>query len=173
MEEEMTVDKSKMIDSQGRMITQSLFLEIGYNTEYALFTLSDNDKTYKGKLYPSLKRLYVQQRDPTEYSFANKWLLGWKHWLRIKDNQSIAPYLKDWKEELEVAIASDAVMNIMDLSLEDKGFQANKWLVDRGWDKLRPGRPTKAEKKERDRFKKRLDDEVAADTARMGKIVEL
>jgi len=36
------IDKSKMVDSMGRPITQSLFLEVGYS-DMAIFTLKENN----------------------------------------------------------------------------------------------------------------------------------
>ena len=55
------LDKSKFKDSGGRPITQSLFLEIGY-TDRAYYTLNDEDKEYNGSTYPSLKKLYLEQK---------------------------------------------------------------------------------------------------------------
>ena len=47
------IDKSKFLDSEGRPLTQSIFLEVGYN-DYAIYTLKENDHEYNGKIYPSL-----------------------------------------------------------------------------------------------------------------------
>ncbi|MFM0827351.1 hypothetical protein, partial [Klebsiella oxytoca] len=63
----MKIDKKLLKDTMGRPLTQGLFLEIGYNTEYAVYTLEDEDKEYKGKTYPALKKLYLACEDPTEY----------------------------------------------------------------------------------------------------------
>ena len=41
----MKVDKTKLKDSMGRPMTQALFLEIGYETDKAVFTLKDEDHT--------------------------------------------------------------------------------------------------------------------------------
>ena len=48
-----SVDKSRLKDSGGSPLTQSLFLEIGYNTDYAIYTLKSDDYTYNGVLYPT------------------------------------------------------------------------------------------------------------------------
>lgn len=37
------IDKKNFLDNRGRPLTQSLFLEVGYNTEYAYYTLKDFD----------------------------------------------------------------------------------------------------------------------------------
>ena len=73
------IDKALLQDSMGRPLTQSLFLELGY-TEHSVYTLKEQDYAYKGKNYPSLKRLYLKEEDVTEYEFATKHLLGWQHW---------------------------------------------------------------------------------------------
>ena len=53
-------DKTKFKDEKGRYIVQGLFLEDRYNTELSVFTFDGEDKNYKGKIYPSLKRLYLE-----------------------------------------------------------------------------------------------------------------
>lgn len=164
-----TVDKDKMLDSMGRPLTQSLFLEIGYNLEFAIYTLKDNDHTFKGVTYPSLKRLFLECEDPTEYAFASKYLLGWNHWKRLNENSALTHHFQEWREELELKIRSQAVMDIMSQCAENAqgSFQAAKWLADRGWDKRAPGRPTKAEAEKERRIKERIDNEYLADVARM------
>ena len=59
----MKIDKATLRDTKGRPLTQSLFLELGYNTQYAVYTLKDEDYNYEGKLYPSLKRLYLEMEE--------------------------------------------------------------------------------------------------------------
>lgn len=162
------MDKSKLIDTMGRPLTQSLFLEIGYNTQYAIFTLNDEDKEYDGKTYPSLKKLYLESEDPTEYRFAKKYLLGWKHWRRLNDNAILRVHFDEWREELEVAMRSEAVLSIVDMTTSEQGnFQAAKWLADRGWDKRGAGRPSKAELEREKRISERIGDELGADIIRM------
>src|SRR5690606_3779091 len=140
----MVIDKNKLIDTMGRPLTQSLFLECGYNVQYAVFTFNDDDKEYEGRIYPSLKKLYLESEDPTEYRFAKKYLLGWKHWRRLNDNAILRTHFDEWREELEVAMRSEAINSIIDMTTSDQGnFQAAKWLADRGWDKRGAGRPSK------------------------------
>ncbi len=162
------MDKSKLIDTMGRPLTQSLFLEIGYNVQYAIFTLNDEDKEYEGRNYPSLKKLYLESEDPTEYKFAKKYLLGWKHWRRLNDNAILRTHFDEWREELEVAMRSEAINSIIDMTTSDQGnFQAAKWLADRGWDKRGAGRPSKAEIEREKRIEARIGDELGADIVRM------
>ena len=159
--------KDKLLDTLGRPLTQSLFLEFGYNTDYALFTLNDEDKVYQDKTYYSLKRLYLEIGDPTEYEFAKSCLLGWRHWKRICENKLFKPYLEEWREELEIMIRSEGVLAVMDQA--ENNFQAAKWIADRGWDKKGAGRPSKVEKQREEHIKDRLGETLNAQIIRMEK----
>lgn len=166
----MDIDKNKLVDGMGRPLTQSLFLEIGYREEFAVYSLKDLDHHYKGKVYPSLKRLYLAHEDTVEYDFATTYLLGWNHWKRLNENKQLRKHFDEWREELELKIRSQAVKDIMDQCASEGGsFQAAKWLADRGWDKRAAGRPTKQEKEREDRIQERINDEFAADVVRLFK----
>jgi hypothetical protein len=162
----MKVDKSKFKDSGGRPITQALFLEIGY-TDNAYYTLKDEDYEYKGKVYPSLKRLFLDCEDPTEYHFATTYLLGWQHWQRMCKNKVLSKHFSEWREELELKVRSQAIRDIIDMSADERGFQAAKYLADKGWDKGKVGRPKK-DTSEHDRaVEDALNDEFSADVVRL------
>lgn len=169
----MNIDKKLLVDTMGRPLTQSLFLECGYNVQYAVFTFNDEDKTYNGKIYPSLKKLFLECEDPTEYKFARKYLLGWNHWKRLNENKMLKDEFEQWREELEIAIRADAVMSIRDMTAEGTNFQAAKWLADRGWDKRGAGRPSKSELDREKRIQSRIGDELMDDINRMNNVVEL
>lgn len=160
------IDKDKLKDGLGRPLTQSLFLEIGYS-DYAVYSIDqDEDYEYKGKIYPSLKRLYMECSDPTEYEFANKHLLGWKHWQRLKANKILNKRFKEWEEELEVKLRSEGVRNAIEHA-KTGTFQAAKWLADRGWDKRAAGRPSKEEIERETRIQDKLSDEFSEDYGRL------
>lgn len=164
------IDKSLLKDTMGRPLTQGLFLEIGYNTDYAVYTLDDEDKEYKGKTYLSLKKRYLEAEDPTEYQFARKWLLNWQHWKRLRANKVLAEHFDEWAEELEVMLRSEAIGSILELTVSESGnFQASKWLADRGWDKRGAGRPSKAEKERDSRINDRINAALLEDIERMEK----
>lgn len=163
----MTIDKEQLQDTMGRPLTQSLFLELGYS-EYSVYTLKEQDYAYKGKNYPSLKRLYLKEEDVTEYEFATKHLLGWQHWKRLCENKQIRKHIDDWREELELKIRSQAIRDMQGLCASENGnFSAAKFLADRGWEKRAPGRPSKIDKEKEDRLADRLSDEFAADVIRL------
>ncbi len=159
--------KENLLDTMGRPLTQSLFLEFGYNVQYAVFTLNDDDKVYQGKTYHSLKKWYLEIGDPTEYEFAKKCLLGWRHWKRICENALFKPYLEEWRDELEVALRSEGILSVM--SQSEDNFQAAKWIADKGWDKKAVGRPSKADKEREASIRDRLGDALEADVIRMEK----
>jgi len=161
----MKIDKSKFKDTMGRPLTQSLFLEPNYNVDYAFYTLDGEDKTYKGKVYPSLKRLYLDCMDPTEYEFASTYLIDWPHWKRLCTNAIILRHIEDWREELELKIRAEGVRMMMDLS-EDNA-QAAKWIAEKGWDKKTAGRPRKEDLARDRRIQEDLDNEFGADIARL------
>lgn len=162
------VDKKLLKDTMGRPLTQGLFLEIGYDTKYAVFTLDDEDKTYNGVVYPSLKKLYLACEDPTEYKFAKQYLLNWQHWKRLNANKVLKEYFDEWREELEIMLRSEGVANILELTA-DGNFQAAKWLADRGWEKRGAGRPLKADVQREVRINERIADALNEDVDRMEK----
>lgn len=139
----MEIDKSRFKDSMGRYITQGLFLEHKYDVDMAVYTIDGVDKTYEGKVYPSLKRLYLELGDPKEYSFANEYLFDWNHWQRMIHNKWVGQHVQDWREELELKLISEGVNVLINLATEENSYQAAKWMAERGWDKSTKGRPSK------------------------------
>jgi len=163
----MKIEKSQLLDSMGRPLTQSLFLEIGYS-DYAVYTLKEYDYPYKGKHYPSLKKLYLQEEDVTEYQFAEKHLLGWQHWKRLCENKLIIKHVEEWREELELKIRSQGIRDMMNLCASEGGnFSAAKYLANKEWEKRGAGRPSKAEKERHLKLEERLDKEFEDDLARL------
>jgi hypothetical protein len=158
------IDKEKMKDTRERARTQSLFLELGY-TDFAMYTLKDEDYFYKGELYPSLKRLYLSMEDVVEYDFANKYLLGWSHWQRMCENKQIKAHINEWRTELELKLRSRGVKEMMNKA--DTSPMAAKWLADKGW-------VTKKDAKEelnasgKVKIQEQIDNDFGADIARIG-----
>lgn len=161
---EFVPDRSKFKDSTGKFITQSLFLENGYDTRYAMYTLTDEDKEYEGKIYPSLRRLYLDCMDPTEYSFAIKYLWGWEHWQRIAANGLMTEHIERWREELEVRLRSTAIRSIVMEALGS--YNAAKWVADGQW-KQKRGRPSNAELAKEKRIRERAAAGADEDSARI------
>jgi hypothetical protein len=154
-----------MLDSMGKFRTQSLFLELGYGTE-ALFTLKDQDHEHEGKTYLSMKRLYLEFEDPTEYEFANSILLSWKHWQRMCENKIIRKHIDEWRDELEVKLRSQAIRDAIQEAKKGH-FQAAKWVADRGWSNRGAGRPSKADIEQEKKIQSRINNEYGGDVLRL------
>lgn len=162
----MDIDKNKLVDSGGKPLTQSMFLELGYS-DYSYYTLKDNHYEYEGTLYPSLKQLYLEELDPTEYIFANKYLLSWKHWQRLCENKIIRRHIDDWRLELELKIRFMGIKATIDAA-KTGNYQAAKWLAERGWgEKRQAGRPSKAEVEREKNMQLALENEYGADIIRL------
>lgn len=155
------------MDAQGRYLTMSLFLEMCYDVN-ATYTLKDRDYEYEGKMFPSIKLLYLEMADPTEYEFANKYFLNWKHWMKICENKLLRKYVDEWREELEIKLRSHAVKNMLK-SAKDGNYQACKWLADRGWHTRPAGRPSKADVEREKKIMAAVNEEYAGDVIRLFK----
>lgn len=160
------MERAKLQDIMGKPLTQSLFLEIGYNTEFAVYTLKDDDHVYEGKIYPSLKKLYLEMEDPTEYEFATTYLLGWRHWKRLCENKAIRKFIDEWREELELKLRCRGVKATIE-SAANGNFNAAKWLADRGWELRGAGRPSKEDVEREKKFQARASEEYSGDVVRL------
>lgn len=142
-----------------------LFLETTYS-DSAIYTLKDVDHEYKGKLYPSIKRFYLEMEDPVEYEFANKYFLGIAHWNRIYANKLLKNHIDQWRYELELKLRSRAVKAFQKQA--NKGsIQAIKWLAEKGWDMRPAGRPSKEEVARETKIQKDILDDFAEDYGRL------
>ena len=138
-------DKSKFKDDKGRYIVQGIFLEDRYNTDLAVYTLAGEDKDYRGRVYPSLKRLYLECGDPEEYTFATTYLYDWPHWKRLLQNKSVRSHIDEWRDELYLSLRSEGIQTLINLGVNEGSYQAAKWLADEGWIKKSRGRPSETE----------------------------
>lgn len=156
-----------MTDSMGRYLTQSLFLEFAYN-EDAIYSLKEQDHFHNGRVYYSIKRIYLEMADPTEYEFASAAFAGWKHWQKICDNKAIRKHIDEWRSELEYKLRCAGVKALI-VQGSSGNFQAAKWLADRGWESRGAGRPSKEEVDREKAFQSRAGDEFSADVVRLMK----
>ncbi len=139
-------DPNKYTNSMGRNLLRALFYETTEGDKsLVVYTLKRRD--HLG--YPSLYRLYLETRDPTEYRFATQYLNGWSHWQELVKANWFQPYLEEWRTELEVLIRSDALANIMataDNPDSQRHYDANKYVLEalgKPLDARKRGRPTK------------------------------
>ena len=140
----MTIDKSKLRNTQNVYLTTGLF-----NKPDSPYTLSDEDSLTK----PSLRKLYLEERDPLEHTFANKYLYNWEHWQTLCSCDWFKPYVESWRKELEVQIRSEALVKVVEEAKDPSNrnyFQALRYLLDKGYleddsPKKGRGRPKKPE----------------------------
>ena len=160
-------------DVNGRWITQALFPETSTNDKFLMYRLRDGI-TDKYSHLPVLKDLYLDTRDYTEYSFATKYLGGWEHWLRLCNNALIRVEIDKWREELEVKLVSEGLMQITDIATdkENKGrLTAAKFLAEKGFKpKREAGRPSKEEVTRERKIASRVGDSVSSDLERIRNI---
>lgn len=164
-EKDWKPDKQTMLDSAGKPLTQSLFLETSYS-DSAIYTLKELDYTYKEKLYPSIKRLYMQMEDVSEYEFANTYFLGWDHWNRIVANKLFSGHVESWRQELSLKLMARGYY-LMQRKANEGSLQAIKWLADKGWDKREVGRPSKQEVEQTKRVLAEQESDYAKDYSRL------
>lgn len=165
LEKDWSPNREQFLDTSGRPLTQMLFLETVYSPS-AIYTLKDVDHEYKGIIYPSIKRLYLEMEDPVEYEFANKYFLGWNHWQRICENKVITPHVYSWRYELELKLRSRAVSQFKKQA-EKGGVQAIKWLAEKGWDVKIAGRPSKADIEKENKIMQNINNDFAEDFRRL------
>lgn len=166
----MKIDKEAMIDTKGAARTQSLFLETSYaDTQYVQYTLKPRDHMYKGRLLPSIKRLYLEFGDVTEYYFAYEYFLDWDHWQQIRRNELIAKHIDGWSEEMEIRRRADGIESIVMAATdcEKPNFQAAKYLADGGWNKKKAGRPSKEAIERETKIQAKVMDEFGSDLKRL------
>lgn len=149
----------------GVWLTKELFWETATNKDNVIYTLKDQE--HNG--YPSLYEAYMACNDPTEYSFAVKHLGGWAHFKALESSTWFSQYLDRWREELHLRAKSIALAKVFETagSGSKDSFAAQKYLIEKGYDKAAPntkGRPTKQqiinEAKNIALDKKRVDEDL-------------
>ena len=162
----MELTRDMLVDERGRYKTLSLFLEIAYDKD-AIFTLKDYDHEYNGKMYYSLKKLFLEESDPTEYQFATKYLAGWDHWQRLCNNKVLAQHIEKWRIELELKLRSEGVRWIVNSARKKQNWLAAKFLAEKGWEVRAAGRPSKEEVEKNLAIETKIAGEFDDDIARL------
>ena len=124
---------NKFKDTAGRWLTLSIFkgLPLRPSNYTPIFTVAE------------AKELYMECKDLTGYRFATEHLGGWQHWKALRQSPPVRAFLDEWEEELEVMIRAENLGIIMETAKTDKGFQAAKYMTDKGWKEKTKGRTTK------------------------------
>ncbi len=143
-------DYGRFKNEIGGYLLKPIFFEYD-NSEhkYTIYTTKNYDIEWNGSPVPSLRRLYVEMEDPTEYEFALEYLDSWAHWKKLTEASFFQEHLAEWREELEVRLRAKALnrIKIRATGADKDSFAADKILLSGGWkpqgDKARAGRPTK------------------------------
>lgn len=117
-------------NSQGVYFTKGLFFETATTKDSIVYTLKND--SHLG--YPSLYRLYLQTRDPTDYKFANEHLGGWEHFTVLCDCEWFKPYITAWRRELAALLASEAFERLATIAVSNTGqigYTCNRYLLER------------------------------------------
>jgi len=163
------IDKSKMIDATGRYLTQGLFYEVEYDHTFAQFTLASNDKEVAGRTYPSIKRLFLEMEDITEYEFALKYFVDFPHWQKICNNATLRKHIDAWRVELELKLRARALKNLVGQA-EKGNFNAAKYIAGKEWEHKR-GRPSKQEREGVLKKEAALRSELEGDASRVADFI--
>ena len=132
--------------TNGIYYTKQLFYETAdVEREFVLYTLKDQD--HEG--HPSLRRLYMEIADETEFKVADTLFAGWPHWKKLLQCQWFLEYLNEWREELRVKQASSSLSALLQKAAQGDS-KVNQYLLDRKLreEKAGVGRPTRAKIKQ-------------------------
>lgn len=162
----MEITRDMLVDDRGRYKTLSLFLEIAYDSD-AIFTLKDYDHEYNGKTYISLKRLFLEMSDPTEYQFATTHLAGWEHWQKICNNKRLNVEVEKWRVELELKLRAEGVQRILKSARSKGNWLAAKFLAEKGWETRAAGRPSKEDIEREIKIASTIQSEFEEDITRL------
>lgn len=133
------VDRTKFLDGSGKRVVLQLFKEFArVDVKFKpIFTLRQ------------WKEVFLDCRDPSEYSVAMALLGDWDHWLEVRNHPIIKPHVDKWHSELEVKLRSEAIQQMKVHAKQPGGTAAAKWLADKGYAhegaKKGVGRPKKDE----------------------------
>lgn len=165
------VDLTQFKDVRGCYRTVSLFLELSRDDKYkTFFTLKDRD--YKG--HTSLRRAYLEENDPEEYTFALKYFGHWDHWLKLANNYWFKPLLREWRKELQIKMRSEQLQNLQRLAKQSgaSGLSATRVLLKETAPVTR-GRPSKEEVAGKLRQVADAEQDTEQDALRLGIVVPI
>jgi len=113
-----------------KYFTSQLFLEIAETDEHVRYTLLREDVDG----YPSLYKRYMEMEDFTEFEFANLYFESFQHWKRLCQTAWFAPYIAEWREELELQVKARNLKSLIRKAENDsnvaKYLLNNKWVED-------------------------------------------
>lgn len=166
----MYVPKKKLLGNGGARLTRQLFIEYHNNGEFdvAVYSLKRHDVTYNGKVYPSLYRLFMEEKDITEARFVSNHLYDWQQWDALVKGHFTKDEIARWRVDLKNIVMGELV----DLLLEDAKSDSKsskssaKYLVNKLSTGAR-GKPATAVVPTSEELTSETFKEVAADAKRL------
>ena len=154
------VDRTKFLDGSGKRVILQLFKEFARcDVKFRpVYTLQE------------WKEVFLDLRDPSEYSAAMALLGDWEHWLEVRNHPLIKQHVDKWQAELEVKLRSEAIQQMKVHAKQPGGTAAAKWLADKGYAQEGVKKPVGRPKKEED-IPTLNTARIAGDMARLGIIV--
>jgi hypothetical protein len=151
------VDRTKFLDGSGKRVILGLFKEfarpdVKFKPVYTL---------------QQWKEVFLDCRDPSEYSVAMALLGDWEHWQEVRNHALIKPHVDKWQAELEVKLRSEAIQQMKTHAKQPGGTAAAKWLADKGYAQEATKKPVGRPKKEEDVPAPSMG-RIAGDIARLG-----
>lgn len=134
----------------GILYTKALFFEeSGADKSKCIYTLKDEDHQVGDIVYLSLRRLYLEMGDETEYLFGEKYFLNYPHLQKLLKLPWFLNLVEGWREELRLRSVALGLKVLHEKAAQGDA-RAAKDLVMRQWTKDSPGagRPSKAKVKE-------------------------
>lgn len=162
---------SNMKDDMGRYRTQSLFWETRTEGYEPFFSLKPYDLEKEGKVYPSLKQIYLTYDHVPgfEYEFATDVFGSWDHWIKLAETSQLKDIFKEWRQELDIRIKALSIKAMMIAARDNdaKGVNAAKYLAEKGYTAKR-GRPSKEEVERERKIQAGVTKELQSDMERIG-----
>lgn len=131
------MDRSKVTDRHGKNIILGLFKEF----------VRPDVKFKPIYTIPQVKQMFLDSRDPSEYSAAMEVVGDWDHWLTLRNHPNLKGHVDKWLQEMEVKMRSEAIQQLRMHAKAPGGTAAAKWLADKGYveEKVKVGRPRKVQ----------------------------
>lgn len=166
----MAKPNSKFRNGSNSRLMKQLFFEecYGKDEKLAVYTLKDWD--HLG--YPSLYRLYMEMGDLKEYEFAETYLDGYDHWMRLCSTPWFKPHIERWRKELLLRVQGQALRRIQSVAEAEghkSAYEANKFLLAASWASPghSKGRPSKEQVKEEAERIAKAEKEIQEDAERI------
>lgn len=163
------VDVSLLKNTSGTWLINPLFYEMSdADKSRVLYTLKPED--HKG--FPSIRRLYIEMGDETEYRFASEYFGGWPHWQKLLNSPWFSDFIQDLRAELAQKQLSDR-LEVLKKKSAAGDVNATRFLLNEEYKKKKSqvGRPTKeAIKREADLLfmsSEEISDDLARITAQL------